>query len=79
MRKLAQQDFRGCVDALLLSHTEFSRQVDQELGRLKRGNDSDITMFDMVDWLAGAVVQLVVDFGYKLDNHNERDAQDFGF
>ncbi|WP_339443258.1 hypothetical protein [Pseudomonas hunanensis] len=79
MRKLAQQDFRGCVDALLLSHTEFSRQVDQELGRLKRGNDSDITMFDMVDWPAGAVVQLVVDFGYKLDHHNERDAQDFGF
>lgn len=79
MRKLAQQDFRGCVDALLLSHKEFSRQVDLELGRLQRGADSDITMFDMVDWTADAVAQLVVDFGYRFDHHNKRDSQDYGF
>lgn len=79
LRKLAQQDFRGCLDALSLSHKEFMRQVDQELGRLERGTDSDITMFDMVDWVEGAVAQLIVDFGYKLDHHNKRDSQEFGF
>lgn len=79
MAKLAQQDFRGCVDALTLSHKELSRQVDQELGRLQRGTDSDITVFEMVDWAGGAVAQLVVDFGYKLERHNERDSRDLGF
>lgn len=80
LRKLAQQDFQACVDALSLSHKEFSRQVDQELGRLERGADSDIAVFDMVDWTAGAVEQLVVDFGYKLDRNNKRESsQDFEF
>ncbi|MBV6290020.1 hypothetical protein [Pseudomonas aegrilactucae] len=79
MHNLAQQDFRGCVNALLLSHKEFARQVDLELGRLQRGADSDITMFDMVDWTADAVAQLVVDFGYKLDHLNKRDSQEYGF
>lgn len=77
--KLAQQDFQGCVDALSLAHKEFLRQVNQELGRLQRGSDSDITTFDMVDWAGVAVAQLVVDFGYKLDHHNKRNSQDFEF
>ena len=80
LRKLAQQDFQGCVDALLASHKEFSRQVDKDLGRLERGTDSDITVFDMVDWTTGAVAQLVVDFGYKLDRHNNGESsQDLEF
>lgn len=79
MGKLAQQDFPGCVDALSLTHKEFLRKVNQELGRLQRGSDSDITTFDMVDWAGGAVAQLVVDFGYKLDHHNQRNSQDFEF
>ena len=80
LRKLARQDLQGCVDALLVSHKEFSRQVDQELGRLERGTDSDITVFDMVDWTADAVEQLVIDFGYKFDGQNKRDSsQDFEF
>lgn len=78
MGKLAQQDFQGCIDALSLSHKEFLRQVDHELGRLERGTDSDITMFDMIDWAGGAVAQLVVDFGYKPDHQNKRGSQEFG-
>lgn len=76
--KLAQQDLQGCIDALSLSHKEFLRQVDHELGRLERGTDSDITVFDMVDWAGGAVAQLVVDFGYKPDHKSKKDSQEFG-
>lgn len=76
--KLALQDFPGCVDDLLITHAEFSRQIDHELGRLARGADSDVSVFDMVDWTAGAVLQLVLDFGYKLERHKVKSqSQDF--
>lgn len=76
LHKLARQDFEGCVHALSASHQEFSRQVDKELGRLEKGSDSDISVFEMVDWPATAVAQLVLDFGYKPDRHNKKDSPD---
>lgn len=58
-RKLAQQDIQGCVDSLLLANKQFVRQVDQNLKCLARGVDSDITVFDMLDWAKMAIEQLV--------------------
>jgi hypothetical protein len=73
-RSLALQDFQGCFEALATSHAEFSHQVDQELGRLQRGRETDIMVFDMVDWSANAVARLLLDFGYKLDARQQFDS-----
>jgi hypothetical protein len=70
---LARQDFPGCVDDLSIAHKEFLRQINQELQRLARGADSDISVFDMVDWTAGAVVQLVRELGYKIELHKVKN------
>ncbi|POA28189.1 MULTISPECIES: hypothetical protein [unclassified Pseudomonas] len=73
-RNLALQNFQGCFEALVISHAEFSRQVDQDLGRLQRGRETDVMVFDMVDWSANAVDRLLRDFGYKLDARQKFDS-----
>jgi hypothetical protein len=65
--RLVVKDLNGCAEALRASNAARTRYVDRELGRLLRGRDTDITVFEMIDWPGAAILHLLREFGVNSD------------
>jgi hypothetical protein len=61
-QRMVDGDYRNCLDSLGLCSKEFSRQIDRKLARLQRGQETDLSVFEMVDWPALAISARLQDF-----------------